>query len=1770
LEQFRRFANLYFLIVGCIMALGEYTDAFETAISPWTTLGPLAFVISISLLVEGSADYKRHKNDEDTNNAPCTVIRRADELALEEDVERDTNVMKGKDVLVNLNKAFYAEASVPTPRVLDHTESNASSGPGTRTAEVKIAFQKVRRMDIRQGQFVLLKNRNMVPADIVLLASSNDHGGAYIETSSIDGETNLKLRNSPRLPPSVLQHLKEGTTMDKIEESDDEGESKNQVTEEMADVHDFETISEATKRITRFSSLGRPGGRCVLDHPECAVSTETAGNPTAEPEKTMGERFHRFSGKFMRGIRGGIDAVKRGSAFDADSSPPSTGFDDGKYIAALVTEPPNPSVHTFSGKLTLPPFKTGESPIDIPLGADNVLLRGAVLRNTEWAIGVAFFTGTDTKLIQNSFETPSKFSVLDRLMNYTVLAILCIMVGCIAYLATQAVRSSNDQFDNLWYAGFNKDESEPWPYLPNLPPPAWETSSNNWLQFFFLYVTLLNNFIPLSLYVTVEFITFCMLWFIYADREMYDDTTNTRAVARSTIVTDLGRVQYIFSDKTGTLTQNVMRFKRCSVDGMAFGAPIQKAAPGAQNDADDAPFLPLRQLLVGQFKSQRTAGLEGLGGSTSSDAAPVDKKLTFNAEMFLRVLSLCHTVVVEKDLDKKENISSGASAISSASNQKSLQLRASNMAKSLFSRKRSDTNGSGADSPLTLVTDPDGLGPGSVHGLRNRARTVSVNSIPEDRNGRGDEREKGPDGAPYGYAYQAESPDEGALVSAASTTYGFQVIGRDAAGIRLRVSAPSHLEETKVTESLKSGKTSLKRLAAQSASELDYDAVTPAKGLSNSVHEYFEQEEKEETWTILAVNKFDSDRKRMSILLRSPPELGSLPILFCKGADSAMLDPAIVSNVAMITEADNESGLHFPKPLSVQDRQRDVSALSAVDEGEDENKDGVDTEGWEMANMLGLQAHLGDFASEGLRTLVLGMRVLTEAECEEWLIVYKEAAVALKDRSELLTKAALQIEQNIHIVGATAIEDKLQKGVPKTIATLGEAGIKLWVLTGDKRETAVEIGYSTHVLTPRMHLTQVPDNGKYHVRTQMSMEFIRLVKMGKLPDYQHSQLNESGPTTFIHRWESFLFRFRRCWRSVKRFSCRSWGILYGILGLAKAAEKKRDEVKDSEKAEKLVLRTRDRRRRVRRRADENIKWWMQSDEGRAQKKTRENVKDDTDDDLSLASEETPMVFNRASSARGLLNDLRSSGRLSQADIRQLSLAHLTAQQASNEEEPLVDEDTLSLDSFFPGNATDLKGDFDTKKRTFLERMFAIDRQVRKGHLKKHMHWQRLAAIEEDGGSRRAVAVVPPKASDGPRALVIEGAALKHLLGDPEMEEILFSVASSCDAVIACRVSPQQKALLVKLVRYNVKPEPISLAIGDGANDVGMIQEAHVGIGISGKEGQQAVNASDFAIAQFRFLEELVLIHGRWNFFRLSTVVLYSFYKNALMAGILIVFASRTVYSGTPLFDEWLIAMLNFVAAAPIVALGLFDRCLSKEYVRSHPEVYKATRENELITFRTLLRWIALTFVHIFTLFFLTVPQQTLGGGTTPAFEGLMQNEDPDWPGDGEGGDLKSVGTVTFTCMVILLAYKVLYESRSLVHGRWPAFTCRKNVGEGVLSRLAYTWVSITYFSIGFYLFFICIYQLLGRRGPSAFSRFVDTTNHVFGMRSMSWLLVVFVPVTGMIFDVTGKVYSNMFYPTQTQIHLEIESKGKTKARLQRIERTGTRRRQPDSSQSLDV
>jgi len=1755
-EQFRRFANMYFVIVGFIMAIGYYTPLFESAISPWTTLGPLAVVLTISLIVEGNADWKRHRNDAETNNAPCVILRRTDELEAEAKeldgpkksttkaakkhktprVERDPHFMRGRD------------CSVP----LDATHT------------VKVSYQRLARQDIRQGHFVLVKNREMVPADMLLLASSNDHGSAYIETSSIDGETNLKLRTCPRIPKKLLKAWRgagmrsnlEGISEvggpivgddDDDDDDDDEEEGGGDDDNDHDDSHhSFETIDSATKRLARLSYLGYPAAKSVYEHPEYKRLAELAQQESQQGgandrqnhwESESSENFaNRVFGAFSKNLSAGLDTMRRPSSLVHRPMP----GDENRFIAALTTEPPNPSVHTFSGKLTLPPLHAeliqkgvfippeGRTFLDVSLDAENVLLRGAVLRNTEWAIGVAFFTGTDTKLVQNSVKTPSKFSQLDRLMNFTVVAILCIMFCCIVYLASQATVTNRENFHLLWYVGFNHNTSEPWPYLPDLPPPNWRNYQQNWVQLFFLYVTLLNNFVPLSLYVTVELITFCMLVFVYVDVDMYDPTTNTRAVARSTIVTDLGRIQYIFSDKTGTLTQNVMRFKRCSVDGMAFGAPIEKSRPKDETNADEeeepSKFYPLRQLLVGQFK--RPQGLEGLGGL--HDAETAGQTLTFNAEMFLRVMSLCHTVVVEKDIDQTGGkISSGESQRSNNSTKKM----------SLFGRKRANTGDSiksnksnkSNHSPMPALAIENS--PGMELQYDNRTRMISEVSLPPD----GKESLQGPDGAPAGYAYQAESPDEGALVSAASKTYNFQVVSRDSSGIRIRVNYPSHLQVERVVKGLKQGNLTLKRLAAESAAELESEPLDVTQSFVDTA---MLDEPREETWTILAVNKFDSDRKRMSILLRSPPELGNLPILFCKGADSSMLDPEICQSSSLLTK---------------EGSQRDGAALTSVSESEDDEQNGndkkIDEDEWEMAQVLGLQAHLGDFASEGLRTLVLGMRVLSEDECNKWLDEYNAAATALKDRAELLTKVATTIERKIHIVGATAIEDRLQTNVPQTISTLGKAGIKLWVLTGDKRETAVEIGYSTHVLTPKMHITEVADNGKKHVRTQMAMEFIRLVKLGKLVEYQQAQLEDIKKSAWSKFWQAFMIAFGRMWRGYIRARTLCMAFFYEAIGWRSRAVSNREWVQIDKLAEKRRIQDIDKRRLVRAHADELIRKWIDTEEGGGRKAKQKDGDDPEDmEDLSLTSEETPQVFNRASSAKSLLRDLRDSGKLSEPKLRELSLAQLTVHQA-NGPEPLVDEDTLSMDSFFPGEANNATSDFDSRKRTILERLFAIDREVRKGRLRKHMKKARLAELSESKSERQFFS----KASEGPRALVIEGAALKHLLGDDRCEAMLFSVAKNCDAVIACRVSPKQKALLLNLVRNNVKPEPITLAIGDGANDVGMIQEAHVGVGISGKEGKQAVNASDFAISQFRFLEDLILVHGRWDFYRLSTVVLFSFYKNAILAGILICYSGRVLYSGTPLFDEWLIAMFNFVAGMPIVILGLFDRFLSKEYVKAHPEVYKSTRENELITKRTLLRWVVLVFVHIFSLYYFTVPQQAHGGGMTSAFQGLMgnKNKDPYAPGDGEGGDLKSVGTVTFTCLIILLAYKVLYESKALIHGYWPAFTCKKGVGEGFWSRTAYTWHGVIFFSLAFYLFAINVYAALGRSGPSSFSQFTMVAYHVLATRSLDWMLFIFVPVSAIGFDICGKVFANMFFPTQSQIHNEIEAKMRSDRRKNR-------------------
>ena len=117
---------------------------------------------------------------------------------------------------------------------------------------------------------------------------------------------------------------------------------------------------------------------------------------------------------------------------------------------------------------------------------------------------------------------------------------------------------------------------------------------------------------------------------------------------------------------------------------------------------------------------------------------------------------------------------------------------------------------------------------------------------------------------------------------------------------------------------------------------------------------------------------------------------------------------------------------------------------------------------------------------------------------------------------------------------------------------------------------------------------------------------------------------------------------------------------------------------------------------------------------------------------------------------------------------------------------------------------------------------------------------------------------------------------------------------------------------------------ITLAIGDGANDVPMIKAAHIGIGLFGEEGMSAVQASDYALPEFRMLWRLLFVHGRWNYIRIAEMILYFFYKNMLFTFPQFLFAFYCGYSGQTIFEDWYIALYNLAfTSVPLIIRAVF-------------------------------------------------------------------------------------------------------------------------------------------------------------------------------------------------------------------------------------------------------
>ena len=307
----------------------------------------------------------------------------------------------------------------------------------------------------------------------------------------------------------------------------------------------------------------------------------------------------------------------------------------------------------------------------------------------------------------------------------------------------------------------------------------------------------------------------------------------------------------------------------------------------------------------------------------------------------------------------------------------------------------------------------------------------------------------------------------------------------------------------------------------------------------------------------------------------------------------------------------------------------------------------------------------------------------------------------------------------------------------------------------------------------------------------------------------------------------------------------------------------------------------------------------------------------------------------------------------------------------------------------------------------------------------------------------------------PLALIIDGKSLEFALED-DIKMTFLELAVMCKAVIACRVSPLQKALVVKLVKNNVEGA-VTLAIGDGANDVTMIQAAHVGVGISGMEGLQAARSADFAIAQFRFLRKLLLVHGNWAYSRVCKVILYSFYKNITLYLIQFWFSLDNGFSGQTIYETWTMAAYNiFFAFAQPIAIGVFDQFLTARMLEKYPQLYHNGQVNKFYNAQSFWAWIATSFMHSLLLYY--------------CFTGLY-SEGSMLPG-GLIADQWVLGQMVYTGELITITVKAALVVDNFVNLTFLAF-----IGSITVWFIGFPFYSLVGPAVGFG------YELVGINGP---------------------------------------------------------------------------------------
>jgi len=250
-------------------------------------------------------------------------------------------------------------------------------------------------------------------------------------------------------------------------------------------------------------------------------------------------------------------------------------------------------------------------------------------------------------------------------------------------------------------------------------------------------------------------------------------------------------------------------------------------------------------------------------------------------------------------------------------------------------------------------------------------------------------------------------------------------------------------------------------------------------------------------------------------------------------------------------------------------------------------------------------------------------------------------------------------------------------------------------------------------------------------------------------------------------------------------------------------------------------------------------------------------------------------------------------------------------------------------------------------------------------------------------------------------------------------------------------------------------DSVTLAIGDGANDVAMIQKAHVGVGISGMEGLQAVGASDYSIGQFRFLRRLLLVHGAFSYYRVSRLILFSFYKNIVFLAMELWFAIYSCWSGQILFERWTIAFYNVLfTAVPPLALGLFDQSHNAQVSYDCPQLYKTSRSDQRFNLKIFCIWVLngrhplivnylnRIWVVVTEMLFL-IHAAVVHSMTIFWFLLYVFHNDVVWS-DGRSSGYLVLGNTVYTCVVVTVSLKALLEATS-----WTWFLVAATCGSVV-------------------------------------------------------------------------------------------------------------------------